>query len=72
MAYPFSSQDPGAGEQLLRKRELAKRWKISIRTLERWQADGFGPRWLLLGGSVRYRLSDVIAYEDAQSRGGQS
>jgi len=70
MSYPFSSKDPGAGEQLLRKRELAKRWKISTRTLERWQAEGFGPRWLLLGGSVRYRLSDVIAYEDAQSHGG--
>ena len=72
MAYPFSSQDPGAGEQLLRKRELAKRWKISTRTLERWQAEGFGPRWLLLGGSVRYHLSDVTAYEDAQSHGGNA
>lgn len=72
MAYPFSSQNPQAGDQLLRKRELAERWKISTRTLERWQAEGYGPRWLLLGGSVRYRLSDVIAYEDAQSQGGNA
>jgi hypothetical protein len=43
--------------------ELALRWKITTRTLERWRAEPYGPAWTHLGGSVRYRLADVLAFE---------
>jgi predicted site-specific integrase-resolvase len=48
--------------------DLADRWRISHRTLERWRSAGVGPAYLKLGGSVSYRLDDVEAYEAAQRR----
>lgn len=44
--------------------ELAQRWKISETTLERWRAQRIGPSFLKLGGQVRYRLMDIMAFED--------
>src|SRR5690606_21157528 len=43
--------------------ELAVRWGISHRTLERWRWTGEGPKFLKVGGRVVYRLSDVEEYE---------
>lgn len=43
--------------------ELARRWKISPRTLERWRWTGDGPQFVKLGGRVVYRLCDVEAFE---------
>lgn len=48
--------------------ELATRWTISHRTLERWRWTGEGPRYLKVGGRVVYRVEDVEAYEAAQLR----
>lgn len=38
----------------LSTRELAERWNISRRTLDRWRWAGEGPRFLKLGGRVVY------------------
>ncbi|MEE9908639.1 helix-turn-helix domain-containing protein [Brucella intermedia] len=46
--------------------ELAARWNISHRTLERWRWTGEGPQYVKLGGRVVYRLEDVEAYEAEQ------
>ncbi|MCC2654269.1 MAG: hypothetical protein K0Q60_4435 [Microvirga sp.] len=48
--------------------ELARRWKLSPRTLERWRWLGQGPRFMKLGGRVAYRLEDVEAFEAEQLR----
>ena len=48
--------------------ELAARWRISHRTLERWRWTGEGPRFVKLGGRVVYRLSDIEEYEQAMIR----
>ena len=48
--------------------DLACRWDISPRTLERWRWLGQGPRYLKIGGRVVYRLDDVEAYEAQQAR----
>jgi hypothetical protein len=48
--------------------EVAKRWRLSPRTLERWRSEGRGPAWLKIGGQVRYRASDLAAWEDTQLR----
>ena len=48
--------------------ELARRWKISPRTLERWRWLGTGVRHIKVGGRVLYRLEDVEAYEAANVR----
>jgi hypothetical protein len=48
--------------------ELAKRWRISPRTLERWRWLAEGPRYLKIGGRVVYRIEDIEAYEAAKVR----
>jgi hypothetical protein len=48
--------------------ELARRWRVSPRTLERWRWLGQGPAYLKLGANVVYQLEDVLAYEAAQRR----
>ena len=50
-------------EVCVNQKELAARWKISHRTLERWRWVQEGPRYLKIGGRVVYRLSDVEAFE---------
>ena len=52
----------------LNQTELAARWTISARTLERWRWTGDGPALLKIGGRVVYRLEDVLAYEQARQR----
>ena len=48
--------------------ELARRWKMSPRTLERWRWQGQGPRHMKLGGRVVYRLEDIEAFENENVR----
>ena len=55
--------------QHLGQRQLAERWGISARTLERWRWIGGGPRYLKIGGRVVYRLDDVEAFEAERLRG---
>jgi len=50
----------------LNQKELARRWGISHRTLERWRYSGEGPAFLKLGGRVLYRLADVEVFEESQ------
>ncbi|GIX10698.1 AlpA family transcriptional regulator [Elioraea sp.] len=52
----------------LHQADLARRWCLSPRTLERWRWLGQGPRFLKIGGRVAYRLEDIEAYEAAQLR----
>lgn len=53
-------------EQLMTQEELAHRWQISEATLERNRSMKQGVKFMKIGGLIRYRLSDVLAYE-AQS-----
>jgi predicted site-specific integrase-resolvase len=48
--------------------DLADRWNISHRTLERWRWSGEGPHFVKIGGRVVYRLEDVEGYEREQIR----
>jgi len=54
--------------QLLNQRELSDRWSISERTLEAWRWRGRGPKFLRIGGRIRYRVEDVVAFELRQER----
>ena len=45
--------------------QLARRWQVSPRTLERWRYEGKGPAWTQIGGRVLYSLALVKAYEAA-------
>ena len=59
-------------ETHLNQLELAVRWRISHRTLERWRWTGEGPKFLKVGGRVVYRLSDVEEYEQSIIRSSTS
>ena len=52
----------------LSQKELARRWNISHRTLERRRWAGEGPQFMKLGGRVVYRMEDITAFEQAQLR----
>jgi hypothetical protein len=48
--------------------QLARRWSLSPRTLERWRWLKQGPPYLKIGGRVIYRVEDVEAFERAQAK----
>lgn len=58
------SNDPAYTET-----ELAQRWAISPKTLQRWRCENRGPRYIKLSKAVRYRLADILDYEQAQRQG---
>ena len=43
--------------------ELAERWRHSLRSLQRWRADGKGPPFTRLGRRIVYRLPDIENFE---------
>lgn len=53
---------------LLTEVDLAMHWQKSVRTLQRWRAEGYGPAWIAIGGTIRYRWGDVLAFEDRMRR----
>jgi predicted site-specific integrase-resolvase len=56
----------------LNQSNLAERWCISVRTLERWRWLGVGVAYCKIGGRVVYRLEDVEAYEAKQRKAGDA
>lgn len=54
---------PPGQRMVLHEQELAERWGLSVKTLQRWRCMALGPRFLKLGTRVAYRLEDVEQYE---------
>jgi len=52
----------------LKQRDLAARWHMSPRTLERWRWSGKGPAFVKLGGRVVYRLEVIETFEAEGNR----
>ena len=50
---------------MLTSKETAKRFQVCPKTISRWVAMGIFPRPLKIGGAVRFRVSDVEAFEDS-------
>jgi hypothetical protein len=68
-----SSSNTRCGEgtavsHFLTRRELALRWRLTERTLDRWREQGAGPDALRIGGRILYPWEDVLAYEAARLR----
>ncbi|NUL43865.1 helix-turn-helix domain-containing protein [Cellulosimicrobium funkei] len=53
-------------DPLMSIQALADRWGMQVATLYTWRTYGKGPKGFKLGKFVRYRLSEVEAYETAQ------
>jgi excisionase family DNA binding protein len=61
----FASSDNqavGVVMTLLSQREAATLLHLSERTLERFRVSGTGPKFVRMGRSIRYRLTDLEAY----------
>jgi hypothetical protein len=61
-----TSRDKGLPH--LNERQLAERWSVSVRTLQAARVKGGGVAFVRIGRAVRYRLDDVLAYEQAHLR----
>lgn len=51
------------------EKEVAARLGLSVKTLQNWRIAEKGPRYHKIGRSVRYRLGDIIAYEESLTTG---
>ena len=49
--------------RVLSETELAQRWGVSPKTLQRWRTEGRGPQYLKLSKRVTYPLEVVTQYE---------
>lgn len=47
---------------LMNEKDLTAFTGLSAPTLRRWRGEGVGPRFVKLGGAVRYRRTDVLAW----------
>jgi predicted DNA-binding transcriptional regulator AlpA len=47
---------------LLTQREAASFLQLSERTLERFRVAGLGPKFVRVGRSIRYRLTDIETF----------
>ena len=54
----------------LTRPEVGDRLKVPVKTLAQWATRGEGPPYRRFGRHCRYRLSDLIAWENAQLTGG--
>lgn len=52
-------------DEFLTEPELAERWRITVRKLQKDRLQGGSVPFCKLGGAIRYRLADVLAYEAA-------
>jgi predicted site-specific integrase-resolvase len=52
----------------LTPRQLATRWQVSEKTLERWRHEGTGPAFLKVVGRVLYPVQHIEAMEAERIR----
>lgn len=55
---------------LISKTELANRWGVTLRTIEMRDKAGMLSGRVMMGGRVRYRLNQIVAFEQEQTRAG--
>ena len=57
---------PTSEDYWLTRPEVGERLKVPVKTLAQWASQGKGPRYASIGRHARYRLSDLIAWENEQ------
>lgn len=53
-------------DRWITRQELADRYGVPVKTPAEWASKGTGPPYAKFGRYVRYRMSDVIAWETTQ------
>ena len=62
---PMPSPADARDDIFLTEKQLASRHQLSVKTLRNARVSGSYIHFVQLGRTVRYRLSDVVAYEEA-------
>ena len=50
-------------KMMMNENELAARWNISPKTLQRWRSEGRGPRFMKMSKRVVYPIDEVFDFE---------
>jgi excisionase family DNA binding protein len=53
-------------EKHLSPDDLAERVGVPVATVYQWNSRGDGPRFMKIGRHARYKLADVIAWENSR------
>ncbi len=53
---------------MLNENELAERWGISPKTLQRWRSEGRGPKFMKLSKRVLYPVDEILVFESEALR----
>lgn len=53
-------------ERHLSPGDLAERERVPVTTIYQWNRLGTGPRFMRIGRHVRYRMADVLAWEESR------
>lgn len=62
------SPKPPVLEDLLSPQDLADRYGVPLGTVYAWNYRSTGPRCLVIGKHIRFRVSDVAAWEDGHAK----
>lgn len=56
-------------EKFLSVKQVSERWggQVKVRTLNNWRQTGGGPPYVKVGGSILYKLSDIVAWEASRT-----
>jgi predicted DNA-binding transcriptional regulator AlpA len=54
--------------QMLTEQDAADVLCQSVRTLQKWRVNGFGPSYFKIGRSVRYRRDELTAWIESRRR----
>ena len=64
----INSLSPG-DRRVLNENELAQRWGVSPKTLQRWRSEERGPPYIKLSKAIRYPVDEIVTYEQAIRQG---
>ncbi|MBM3758330.1 MAG: helix-turn-helix domain-containing protein [Acidobacteria bacterium] len=68
----LSTQEyPRENALLVNERQVAASMNVSLATVRRWRANGQGPKFVRLGGSIRYALDDLRIFVEGLRSGGE-
>ena len=62
-SFPAINTMAPGDRRVLNENELAQRWGVSPKTLQRWRSEGRGPRYLKLSKRVSYPLEAILDFE---------
>lgn len=50
--------------RLLNTKQISELFGVSVVTLEQWRLQGKGPKFIKVGRCVRYRMADILAFQE--------